>query len=434
MATPRSPKAPPLQGTERALRRAAVFVSEGGEFRLAVAIFPHPVREQHWIGTLIAEAEKDHVHLTVCPLPAEGDPRVSDLLSAHLSAVPTLPGHTRAVIVTGISPHLPDASTSRLTDALRPRMAGELNLDRELFERRCPHPLILALNLTAHSQLLRHAPDLMHWCSQTFDFSEPAPDGQSAPARSEGELQSSRPGEVYVNLTELRRAEGVFRDGLASAIAAHGPESPQTLEVRANLANVLHQMGLTGDALTLARENMRIVEKTPSLPETDASNQMVHLAHFLKSLGNYAEAEPLMRRTLAIEEDSLGKDHPNVAIRLNNLAQLLKATNRLAEAEPLMRRALAIDEASFGKDHPKVAIRLNNLALLLQATNRLAEAEPLMRRMIGIFVHFTVLTGHRHPHFEMMTNNYRILLMDMGDTEALAGEKIAMLMAPILNH
>ena len=407
MAAKTHSKPKPLSGPQRALRRAAVFVSEGGEFRLAVALFPHPVRQTHWIQILVAEAEKEYVHLTVCTLQQEGDPRVFDVLNAHLRDVPSHPAHTRAVIVTGISSHLPDASFSRLDASPRPRIAGELNLDRELFERHCPCPVILALTVTAHSQLLRHAPDLMHWCSQTFDFSEPQPPGEIISARGEFELQSARPGEVYSNLTELHRAERVFREGLTSAIAAHGADSPRTLDVRSNLANVLHQMGCTGDALALARENMAIVEKTSALQEIEVSNQLARFAYFLEELGQHAEAEPLMRRALAIGEASFGKDHPNVAMALNNLAKLLQATNRLAEAEPLMRRALAIDEASFGKDHPKVALRLNNLAQLLRARNRLEEAEPLMRRGLAIEENSK---GKHHPHVAIHLSNLAGLL------------------------
>ena len=98
-----------------------------------------------------------------------------------------------------------------------------------------------------------------------------------------------------------------------------------------------------------------------------------------------------------------------------------------------MRRALAINEASFGLDHPDVAIRLNNLARLLQATNRLAEAEPLMRRVVGIFIDFTVQTGHPHPHLNGAINNYGGLLMEMGETEAVVREKIGKLLGPLGN-
>ena len=87
-------------------------------------------------------------------------------------------------------------------------------------------------------------------------------------------------------------------------------------------------------------------------------------------------------------------------------------------------------ESFFGKDHPNIARDLNNLAGLLQDTNRLAEAEPLMRRMVGIFVDFTVKTGHQHPHLMGAINNYGGLLIKMGRSNDQAGEKIMEVIKP----
>ncbi len=102
---------------------------------------------------------------------------------------------------------------------------------------------------------------------------------------------------------------------------------------------------------------------------------------------------------------------------MSQLGALLWAKALHAEAEPLMRRALAIDERSFGADHPNVATDLNNLAALLQATNRLAEAEPLSRRMVGIFLDFTHMTGHEHPHLQTALANYSGILKELGRSD-----------------
>ena len=90
-------------------------------------------------------------------------------------------------------------------------------------------------------------------------------------------------------------------------------------------------------------------------------------------------------------------------------------------------------ESFFGKDHPNIARDLNNLAGLLQDTNRLAEAEPLMRRMAGIFVDFTVKTGHQHQHLMTAINNYGELLIKMGRTKDQAREKIMEIIKPIVH-
>ena len=82
-----------------------------------------------------------------------------------------------------------------------------------------------------------------------------------------------------------------------------------------------------------------------------------------------------------------------------------------------MRRALEIDMAAFGEQHPTVANRLNNLATLLQATHRSEEAEPLMRRSLEIVDTFRRQTGHEHPHFQRVNENYQALQRAMGSNE-----------------
>ena len=141
------------------------------------------------------------------------------------------------------------------------------------------------------------------------------------------------------------------------------------------------------------------------------------LAQLLKRTNRLGEAEPLMWRALEIDKAAFGEQHPKVAICLNNLATLLQATHRSEEAEPLMRRSLEIDEMAFGQQHPTVAIDLNNLATLLQATHRSEEAEPLMRRSLEIFDTFRRQTGHEHPHFQRVNENYQALQRAMGSNE-----------------
>jgi hypothetical protein len=61
-----------------------------------------------------------------------------------------------------------------------------------------------------------------------------------------------------------------------------------------------------------------------------------------------------------------------------------------------------------------VATDLNNLAGLLRATNRVAEAEPLYRQPLRILAEFGHRTGHEHPHFRTVINNYAGLISAMG--------------------
>jgi tetratricopeptide (TPR) repeat protein len=212
----------------------------------------------------------------------------------------------------------------------------------------------------------------------------------------------------------LEEAEPLMRHALAIDEQSYGPDHPNVARDLQNLAALLQATNRLEEAEPLMRHALAIDEQSYGPDHPNVARDLQNLAALLQATNRLEEAEPLMRHALAIDEQSYGPDHPNVAIRLNKLAQYLKATNRLEEAEPLMRRALAIDEQSYGPDHPNVAIRLNNLAILLKGANRLGEAEPLMRRHLEIFLKFTRVTGHSHPHLQAATGNYVTLLEAMG--------------------
>ena len=407
MPARRTTKKPALAGAERAARKAAAFLRETREFRLTTAIFGNPVRRQYWIEQLTAQAAEAGVHLTHCQLPATGEPRLLHEIAAHLRDIPTHGGQHRAVIVTGLSPHLFTADVVLHTRKSTPALLAQANFDRELFPIQCPHPLIVCLNPTTAAQFRRLAPDLAHWTSHTFDFSEPTPPGDALPVRSIGELQAAHSGTKYANREELLRAISIFQSGLDAAIATYGKTHPETIGVRSNLANAVGQIGRRQDTMELELENLAIAENAIGFPAERLGELLDNTGLAVYRMGDFKKAEPLLRRALEIDEASYGNTHPAIARDLNNLAQLLQTTNRLAEAEPLMRRALEISEASYGQTHPTVAIRLNNLAQLLKITNRFAEAEPLMRRALEID---EASYGRTHPDVAIDLNNLAQLL------------------------
>ncbi len=129
-------------------------------------------------------------------------------------------------------------------------------------------------------------------------------------------------------------------------------------------------------------------------------------------------------RVLVAHADEAGMAEPTARL-MNDLGLHSKSKALFAEVEPLMRRALAIDEGSYGPHHPTVATDLNNVAQLLRATNRLDEAEPLMRRTVEIFRRFREATGHEHPHWRDVIENYGGLLEELGLSEGEIAHRLA---------
>ena len=215
----------------------------------------------------------------------------------------------------------------------------------------------------------------------------------------------------------IEEAEPLMRRALEINVAAFGEQHP-TVAIRLNnLAILLKDTNRIEEAEPLMRRALEIDVAAFGEQHPTVAIRLNNLAQVLKDTNRIEEAEPLMRRALEIDVAAFGEQHPNVATRLDNLAILLKDTNRIEEAEPLMRRALEIDVAAFGEQHPTVATRLNNLAALLQASHRSEEAEPLMRRSLEIFDTFRRQTGHEHPHFQQVNENYQALQRAMGSNE-----------------
>ncbi len=268
----------------------------------------------------------------------------------------------------------------------------------------------------------------------TYRLAEAEPLMRRALAVNEGRCGPDHPN-VAIRLSNLAillyatnrlaEAEPLMRRALAIDEASYGPEHPNVGTGLSNLAMLLRGTNRLAEAEPLMRRALKIDEASYGPDHPMVAIRLNNLADLLYATNRLAGAEPLMRRALAIDETSYGREHPGVAVDLSNLAQLLTATSRLAEAEPLMRRALAIDEASHGPEHPDIAVRLNNLARLLQGTDRLAEAEPLMRRHVVIFAVFRARNGHEHPHWSGACQNYLLLLLDMGLSEAEAARKVA---------
>ena len=63
----------------------------------------------------------------------------------------------------------------------------------------------------------------------------------------------------------------------------------------------------------------------------------------------YSEAAKVAKEALKVAEKTYGSNHPNVATSLNNLAAFYEAQGKYEEAEPLYKRSLKIREKVLGK-------------------------------------------------------------------------------------
>ena len=179
-------------------------------------------------------------------------------------------------------------------------------------------------------------------------------------------------------------AEDLLRKAIDTTARASGPDSADVSGVLHVLADVLHEAGRYGEAVTLLARALRIDQDTFGVDSVEASIALNNLGYMYQMHGRYRDAEPLLARALEVRGAVFGWDHPRTGITLDNLAIVYLSLGRYAEAENHANRALRIFEKALGHDHHYVSYPLNILASAAALTGRYEAADPLLRRALHI--------------------------------------------------
>jgi tetratricopeptide (TPR) repeat protein len=197
-----------------------------------------------------------------------------------------------------------------------------------------------------------------------------------------------------ITAADLTRATDLGESVLADYERVLGPDHPDTLGFRNNLAYAYEEAGRLAEAITLHQRTLADSERVLGADHPDTLTSRNNLAGAYEEAGRLAEAIPLYQRTLANCEQVLGPDHPNTLSSRNNLAGAYEEAGRLAEAIPLLERTLADRERVLGADHPDTLRSRGNLAAAYESAGRIGEAMPLYERTLADSVR---VLGADHP-------------------------------------
>lgn len=100
--------------------------------------------------------------------------------------------------------------------------------------------------------------------------------------------------------------------------------------------------------------------------DPDAVRARNDLARAYRETGRVADAIPLVEQVLAARERLFGADDPRTLASRNNLASAYRATGRAADAIGLFEENLAACERIFGADHPRTLASRHSLDLARQ--------------------------------------------------------------------
>jgi tetratricopeptide (TPR) repeat protein len=160
-----------------------------------------------------------------------------------------------------------------------------------------------------------------------------------------------------------------------------GPDHPDMLNSRNNLANAYQAAGRAVEAIPLHQKTFAALQRVlgPDHPDTLSSRNNLALAY--QEAGRPADAIPLHEQALAALERVLGPDHPDTLSSRNNLANAYQEAGRADEAIRLHEKTLTDRERVLGPDHPDTLSSRNNLAFAYQEAGRPADAIPLHQQV-----------------------------------------------------
>ncbi|MFE5793105.1 FxSxx-COOH system tetratricopeptide repeat protein [Streptomyces sp. NPDC056503] len=181
-----------------------------------------------------------------------------------------------------------------------------------------------------------------------------------------------------------------------------GPDHPDTLTSRSDVARVLGRLGRYREAVDLRRQVLGDLDRVLGPDHLDTLISRNDLAHTLGSLGRYREAVDLLEQVLGDLDRVLGPDHPHTLTSRNNLASVLGSLGRYQEEADLHQQILDDRERVLGPDHPALFASRNNLASALVNLGRYQEAVDLLQQVVS---DLDRVLGPDHPDTLAVRNN-----------------------------
>ena len=220
---------------------------------------------------------------------------------------------------------------------------------------------------------------------------------------------------AYYSVGRFGEAIELFERVLAERERVLGSDHPDTLTTRNNLAGAYYFAGRFGEAIELLGRVLAERERVLGPDHPDTLTVRNNLAFAYHSAGRFGEAIELFERVLADQERVLGPDHPGTLTTRNSLAGAYEDVGRFGEAIELFERVLADQERVLGPDHPDTLNARDNLALAYDAVGRLAEAINVWEELLP---DCRRLLGPEHPLTKLVQKNLEAAKRKMNPPDA----------------
>ncbi|MFE2058670.1 tetratricopeptide repeat protein [Streptomyces sp. NPDC059446] len=170
---------------------------------------------------------------------------------------------------------------------------------------------------------------------------------------------------------------------LAESERVLGPDHPDTLTARADLALSYGELGRHDEATLLQERVVADYERILGPDHPDTLTARAYLAFSYGELGRHDEATLLQERVVVDSERILGPDHPDTLTARTDLAYSYEEAGRMNEAIALEESVLADSERVLGPDHPDTLTARTDLAFSYEEAGRIDEAIALQEHVLA---------------------------------------------------
>ncbi len=199
-------------------------------------------------------------------------------------------------------------------------------------------------------------------------------------------------------------------DGLSRTL---GPDHPDTLANRNNLALAYRDAGRNAEAIALLETTLKLRKARLGSDHPDTLVSGNNLGEAYLKVGRTAEAIALLEETVKLMTSKLGPDHPNTLASRNNLGTAYLAGGRTREAIAMHEETLKLSTSKLGPDHPNTLASRRNLALALRGAGRNSEALALDEETLKLS---TSKLGPDNPDSLTSRSNLALAYRDAGRT------------------
>jgi serine/threonine-protein kinase len=172
---------------------------------------------------------------------------------------------------------------------------------------------------------------------------------------------------------------------LALRKATQGPDHPNTLTCKTNLARCYQAAKKHDRALPLFEEILAIRRSTFGPNHSLTLTSMNDLADGYQAAGKLDQALPLFEETLAHRRATQGREHRDTLQSMNNLASGYQAAGEHDKALPLYEEILRLTKAARSPEHPSTLLSMDKLARGYQEAGKLDRSVSLLREFADLW-------------------------------------------------